>query len=308
MMHIATSRDEALGMLSLLAAVALFSTVEIASKLIGPQVDPLILTFLRFFLTGAVLLVWSFPVLRLRLEPLAAGDYGIFCLNGLLGISLAISMFHTAIQTMDKAASCAVVFSINPVFVMILARFVNGESWNRRKWIAVATGAAGVCLFAGETGALSLSSIVGIGQMLLSAFFFALSICISRRVVGRYGAVVLMGFSALFGSLFLLPLAWLRFTPDTLTRLGDAWLPVLYLALPGTALAYALYYFGFLNIPAQKGSMMFFIKPALASVLAALLLHEDINAFMFAGTALILFGLAFSLGGPEQGPSTQRAL
>ncbi|OPY90230.1 MAG: putative DMT superfamily transporter inner membrane protein [Syntrophus sp. PtaU1.Bin208] len=300
-MHIFNSRDEALGMISLLAAVALFSTVEIASKFIGPQVDPLVLAFIRFFLTGIVLLIWSLPVLRQRLEPLGAKDYGIFCLNGLLGIYLGISIFHTAIQTMDKAASCAVVFSINPVFVMILARFINGESWNRRKWIAVLVGAIGVCLFAAESGALSLSSVFGIGQMLLSAFFFALSICISRRTVSRYGAVMLMGFSALFGSLFILPVVWVRFTPDTLARLGDVWLPVLYLALPGTALAYALYYFGFLNIPAQKGSMTFFIKPALASVLAALLLHEEINGYMLAGTALILLGLAFSLAKPKPG-------
>jgi drug/metabolite transporter (DMT)-like permease len=177
-MHIFTSRDEALGMLSLVAAVTLFSTVEIASKFIGPQTDPLVITFIRFFLTGIVLLILSIPVLRLRIDPLGARDYGIFCLNGFLGITIAISIFHTAVQTMDKAASCAVVFSVNPVFVMILARFINGETWSLRKWIAMALGATGVCLFTFESGILSRSSICGIGLMLLSAFFFALSICI----------------------------------------------------------------------------------------------------------------------------------
>jgi len=304
-MHIFASRDETLGMLSLIVAVALFSTVEIASKFIGPQIDPVVLTFIRFFLTGIVLLTLSVPVLRLRIEPLGLRDYGIFCLNGFLGITVAITLFHIAIQTMDKAASCAVVFSINPVFVMILARYINRESWSTRKWIGVMLGVSGVCLFAGESGTMSRHSVHGIGLMLLSAFFFALSICISRRMVGRYGAVMLMGFSALFGSLFLLPLIWLHFSPQDLAPLRDAWLPLLYLALPGTALAYALYYFGFLNIPAQKGSMTFFIKPALASLLAVLLLHEKINIYMLAGTALILLGLAFALVKPEQWQLTQ---
>jgi drug/metabolite transporter (DMT)-like permease len=136
--------------------------------------------------------------------------------------------------------------------------------------------------------------------MLLSAFFLGLSICFSRRTVARYGAVMLMGFSALFGSLFILPLVWLNITSQEFTHLRNAWLPLLYLALPGTAVAYALYYFGFLNIPAQKGSMTFFIKPALASLLAVLLLHEKINGYMISGTILILLGLAFALIQPEQ--------
>jgi drug/metabolite transporter (DMT)-like permease len=292
-------------MLSLIIAVTLFSTVEIASKFIGSRTDPLVITFIRFFLTGIFLIMLSIPVLRLRIEPLGARDYGIFCLNGFLGITIAISIFHTAVQTMDKAASCAVVFSVNPVFVMILARFINGEAWSLRKWLAMALGATGVCFFAFESGILSRSSVNGIGLMLLSAFFFALSICISRRTVARYGAVMLMGFSALFGSLFILPLVWLNITFRELVNLRNVWQPLLYLALPGTTLAYALYYFGFLNVPAQKGSMTFFLKPALASLLATLLLHEKINVYMLSGTTLILLGLAFALTQPEQWPLIQ---
>ncbi len=299
-MHLFAFRNETLGMISLLAAVTLFSTVEIASKIIGPQLDPLALTFIRFLLTGIVLLALSLPALYPGRSPLGARDYGIFCLNGFLGISVAISLFHLAIQTMGKAASCAVVFSINPVFVLILARFINNEPWTGRLWIGALTGAAGVSLFSFESGILSRSSVAGIGLMLLSAFFFALSICISRRAVTRYGAMVLMGFSALFGSLLLLPLIWLRFTPRDPAPLGDIWLPLLYLSLPGTALAYALYYFGFRYLPAQRGSLTFFIKPVLASILAALLLHEQLNFFMLAGTALILLGLAAALVKPER--------
>lgn len=299
-MHLLTFRNETLGMISLLAAVTLFSTVEIASKVIGPRLDPFELTFIRFLLTGIVLLALSIPSLRRREDPLGPRDYGIFFLNGFLGISVAISLFHLAIQTMDKAASCAVVFSINPVFVLILARFINGEPWTGRLWIGALMGAAGVSLFSFESDILARSSVTGIGLMLLSAFFFALSICISRRTVTRYGAMVLMGFSALFGSLLLLPLVWLRFTPREAALLADIWLPLLYLSLPGTALAYALYYFGFRYLPAQKGSLTFFIKPVLASILAALLLHERLNLFMLAGTALILLGLAAALVKPER--------
>lgn len=101
------SRDELLGMGGLLGGVGLFSAVEVASKIIGPRVDPVVLTFLRFFLTGIVLILLSLPLLRLRIVPLGGRDFGIFLLNGLVGVALGITLFHVAIPTMEKAASAA---------------------------------------------------------------------------------------------------------------------------------------------------------------------------------------------------------
>ena len=296
-MKINVSRDELLGILSLLGGVGLFSTVEVASKIIGPRVDPVVLTFLRFFITGIVLIIICIPMLHLRLTPLNGKDYGIFFLNGLIGIALGITLFHIAILTMEKAASAAVVFSVNPVFVILLSRFVNKESWRLHVWVAALLGVLGVSFFAYESGAFLTVSLQGLGLMLLAAFFFALSVCISRRVVGNYGAMVLAGFSAIFGSLLLAPLAWYRFSYAGIGVLAGAWLPVAYVVVFGTVVAYVLYYFGILNTSAQKASLAFFLKPVLASVLAALILHEKINGYMLTGTILILCGLVVTVFG-----------
>lgn len=285
------SRDQKIGISCLLAGVGLFSTVEIAGKMIGGRVDPVTLTFVRFLVTGIVLLAISAPVIRLRAKPLTRSDYGLFLLNGFIGISLAISIFHAAILSFAKAASAAVVFSANPIFVIILARFVNGEKWTLRKWIGALIAVCGVLCFAWESGVLGRGSIIGIGLMLLSAFLFALSICVSKRVMPRYGAIMLMGFTALFGSLLLAPFAVVRTWHTGMGGLTSAWVPVLYISVFGTAVAYALYYHGILNTSADKGSMTFFLKPVLASILAALILGERINSHMIAGMLLILAGL-----------------
>ena len=87
-----------------------------------------------------------------------------------------------------------------------------------------------------ETGVFTMSSVHGLGLMLVAAFFFALSICISRRVIARYGAILLMGFSALAGSLMLIPLVLFRLQMSDIHALSEAWLPVLFLALAGTSL------------------------------------------------------------------------
>lgn len=285
----------AAGWLALLAGVSLFSTVEVAAKIIGARVLPFQMVFLRFFITGIILLALALPALRRRTDPLTWRDGGVFALNGAIGVALSLSLFHLAILVFAKAASCAVVFSANPVFVMLFARFVNHEPWNARKWMALILGVAGVCCFAWESGAFNPQSLAGLGIMALSALCFALSICISRRVIARYGVFLLMGASALCGSVLVFPFALASTAHHGLDGMVSAWAPVLYITLPGTALAYALYYYGLSRGTAFQASMTFFLKPVLASCLAFLLLGEQINAFMIAGSGLILAGLAITV-------------
>lgn len=295
------SREEKIGTLSLLGGVGLFSTVEVACKVIGPEVDPIVLTFIRFFVTGVLLILTSVPELRRKAVPFSAKDYGIFLMNGLIGITFALSLFHTAILVLDKAASAAVIFCINPVFVVILARYINQETWSGRKWMGVCLGAAGVFCFAYESGVFSWTSMEGLSLMVVSAFLFALSTCISRRVVARYGALVLMGFSSLMGSLIVLPLAFLRLEMDGLSGVFGAALPTLYVTLFGTSLAYFLYYYGLMKTSAQRGAMIFFLKPVLASLLAVWILGETINPYMMGGIVLILSALFLELPGRRAG-------
>jgi drug/metabolite transporter (DMT)-like permease len=285
------SRDTALGVLGLLGGVGLFSTVEITGKIIGRRIDPGTLTFFRFAVTALVLLAIAVPRRWGKVKAFRGRDYGIFFLNGFIGIALGISLFHAAILVFEKAASSAVVFSANPVFVLVLARFINHEHWELRKWVAVGLGALGVSCFAWESGAFTAGSLLGLGLMLLSAFFFALSICISKRVIPAYGPMLLMGFSAATGSLLLAPWAWVSLARDGTQSLVNAWLPLLYIAVLGTAVAYALYYFGIMKTSANGGSMAFFLKPVLACVLAAIILGEHINLPMIVGAVLIISGV-----------------
>lgn len=285
-----------LGLLALLGGVALFSTVEVVTKIIGPNALPFQMVFVRFFVTGVLLLALSLPAFLKSGMDLKLADFGLFALNGLVGIAVSLSLFHVAILVFEKAASCAVVFSANPIFVIIFARFINHEPWSVPKWAALVLGVAGVVLFAWESGAFTLQSLAALGIMTVSAIFFALSICISRRLVARYGVFILMGFSALFGSLMIFPFAFVSVLHHGVNGLVESWLPVLYVTLAGTTLAYGLYYYGLRHCTAFQASMMFFLKPVLASVFAAVILREHINSFMIGGGLLIISGLAVTVG------------
>ena len=284
------SGQQCIGACCLVIAVALFSTIEIAGKIIGNRVAPVTLTAIRFSVTGTVLLSVASLRCKKNFSGLTWKDVAGFFLNGFIGITLAISLFHLAVVQFEKAASAAVVFSVNPVFVVIAARFINREEWTMEKWTAVLLGTAGVACFAWESGTWAADSVTGLVTMLVAAALFGLSICFAKQLMCRHGAMVTMGFSALFGSVLLLPFAVFDAIRNA-SEISRYWIPVIYIAFAGTAIPYFLYYTGIMKTSVQKGSMAFFLKPVLASVLAGLILGETINRFMIAGTLCILWGL-----------------
>lgn len=299
-----TSRQErstTTGTLALLGAIVLFSTVEIASKAIqvgcDARLDPFLLVFIRFFLTGLCLLAIGIPGARRRGTRLGARDYAILCFNGVIGIALSISLFHVAILAFRNAASSAVVFSANPVFVALLAPLINREGVSLRQGVAVVLGGTGVLCFAFESGRLASDSVRGLLVMVASALFFAIGICVSRRIIPRYGPLLTMGISALFGSLVVLPVGLWRSAVPILPELMKGLLPVLYVTVAGTAVAYGLYYYGLARTSAYRASVTFFLKPVIATVLAVLLRGERVNAYTLGGTGLILAGLTLALLG-----------
>jgi drug/metabolite transporter (DMT)-like permease len=291
----------AAGSLALLGAIVLFSTVEIASKAIqvgyGARIDPFLLVFIRFFVTGVVLLAIGIPGARRRGITLEARDYAVLCLNGVIGIALSISLFHVAILAFRNASSSAVVFSVNPVFVALLSPLINRERLSRRQSVGAVLGGTGVLFFAFESGHLESDSAKGLLVMVCSALFFAIGVCVSRRVIPRYGPLLTMGLASLFGSLIVLPVGLWRSTVPVLPEVMKGLLPVLYVALAGTAVAYGLYYYGLAQTSAYRASAVFFLKPVVATVLAVLLRGERVNAYTVSGTGLILAGLVATVLG-----------
>jgi len=287
-----------LGMLALVSAVVFFSTIEIVSKDVaskGAQIEPFLMVFLRFFVTGVVLLTIALPGYFRKGGKLSWQDWKIFLLNGFFGIAVSISLFHAAIIMFNNASSSAVVFSANAVFAIVIARFMNNEAWSTRKWAAVIFALLGISLFIFEKGKPNLDTLNAILTMSLAALGFAYSVCLTRQRVHKYGATMFMGASALVGSLFTLPLALWRLPADYLGEIAKVWPELTYIVLVGTTLAYFFYYFGLKHISAFIASMTFFLKPGLACILAWLWSGEQMNAWTITGTLIILCALSLTL-------------
>ena len=291
-------KDSFLCVAALLLGIALFSTVEIAGKAINniAKIESFVMVFMRFFVTGVVLVAISLPG-YLKKNMLTRIDWCVFLLNGLIGIAASITLFHIGIDMFENASSAAVVFSANALFTVVIARFINHEKLTLMKCIAVLLGLIGISLFIFEKGNPDLQVLGSICVMCCSAFLFGISVCITRRVVKRYGAMLFMGMSSLIGSIITLPIALLTMNEGVMERMHATFWPMCYMVLIGTTLAYFLYYYGLSGVSASKASIAFFLKPVLACIFASIYFYPNnkMNAWTITGTVIIVLAMSLTL-------------
>jgi drug/metabolite transporter (DMT)-like permease len=283
------------GLFALLAGIVLFSTIEVASKMmqIGGGVAghyPFWLAALRFIITGLVL--FSPAARQLRGKAFTRRDAAVLAGLGLLGVTLMSSLYHLSI-TFLPANVAALVFSCNPVFVVLFAPLVLPEKITMRKLGAIVLCLAGILVLAHARA--SGVSPTGLLLMLAAIIIFALYTVLFKKMTPRYGALPITAFAGLVGGLCILPLA-LGVEGFPLTTYGMTdWLGVAYLALIGTALGYFLFIYGISHVEAGIGSMVFFLKPFLAALFAWMVLGEALTIPMLIGGAFILGGMAVAL-------------
>ncbi len=273
---------------AILTTIVFFSTIEVVTKLVVGEIDVFFLAFLRFHPAGLILL--SVGARRLRLAP--RKDLLQLGLLGLIGVPVAFGAFHLSLKYID-ASTGAVIFSLNPIFSSFTAAIVLGERLNSRIFGGLLLGLVGVYFVSfgftpvGETG------LFGPVLMLVSAVAFGVYISLSKPFVKRYGPIAVTGFMFTFGSFLFLPfVSDFRILNPSRTLLG-----VGYLTLFATGLAYVLYFYGLRKLPIAGGASLFYLKPALATSLAAVVLDEQIAGAFLLGLAAVLGALALIISG-----------
>jgi len=296
----------------IVVATILFSTMEIALKTIAGRFNALQLNFLRFLIGGLLLLPFALASLKKRGSSLRSRDLAFFALTGLTCVVLSMTMYQLAIQ-FCKASIVAILFSCNPVFVVPLAAIFLKERIRGFTLASLLISVSGM-IFIMNPFRLSASKI-GIALSLGSAAVFAAYGIMGKTRSLCYGGIATTAFSFIFGSVELLALILLTRVPAVAAALRVAGLgafadiPILagldlgvlplfaYISLCVTGIGYAAYFMAIEASSAATASLVFYIKPALAPVLALAILGESIAPTTIAGIAMIAVGSAISFVG-----------
>lgn len=298
------------GALYIALATLFFSTMEISLKEVSGQFNPMQMTLTRFLIGGLVLIPFAYRTLKKRNNHLDRQSVFYFALLGLIGIVISMTFFQLAVLN-AHASVVAVLFSSNPVFVLVLAYFILHEPIRSHQVAALLLEVVGILVLINPLN--TQISAAGIAFSLLATMMFALYGVLSKQRCNRFGGAVVTCGSFLFGSLEMLLLAGIshiapvaRFlTGRGLSLFADIplftgyttqSLPVfLYICVCVTGAGYAFYFMAMEATSTSMASLVFFFKPALAPLFALILLHEAIPFNMFIGIVLIVAGSLVSL-------------
>lgn len=293
------------GFLYIILTAFLFSTMEIALKLVSNQFNPIQISFLRFLIGAIVLSPMAVRVIKAKEMKLNKNDFMFFSLTGFICVVVSMTLYQLSL-VYCPASFVAILFSCNPVFIVPLAYFFLNEDIYKHTIISMIISIVGmICIMNPMHMAINA---IGTLFVILSAITFALYSVVCKAKSQRYGGIVMTCFSFLMGSIQMLVLILLtkvNIVSKLLSNHGlknfadipifqginfNSLVSLIYIGIFVTGLGYTFFFLAMEETSASTASIVFFIKPALAPILALLILHEAISLNTIGGIALIIIG------------------
>lgn len=242
---------------------------------------------LGMLLVLALILVKDRSMLRIRKEDV---PLMIVCALSLAGLNVlyTVSAQHATLSL------AAVLISMSPVFMVIMARAAFGERITRRKSICILAAATGCVMVSGVLEGSHEASTVGIAAGLTSAFCYALFGLLSKKASSNgYTTFTTLFWSMLVATLVLLPLS----DPGSMMAYACEGVPeTLTLILHGAVCSFLpnlLYTTAFIRLDAGTVSILAATgEPVTAAVFGSAMYSETPSPIMIVGMILALAAMA----------------
>ena len=187
----------------------------------------------------------------------------------------------------------SVIFGLSPLFTALMAQlWLEGEKLTRSRLLGMLTGLLGLAIIFGSSFSLNNQAALGVLGMLVSVSIHCASAVWIKRIDANVPAIVMTSGGLLFAApLFLLTwfFAGAELPAELSTRTLGA---IAYLALLGSVLGFALYYYVLSKVEATKVALLTLITPLVALGLGHFFNNEPLTLNIVAGSLLILSGLA----------------
>jgi drug/metabolite transporter (DMT)-like permease len=282
--------------------VLIASGTFLVAKAALREFPPLTLALLRFVLASAVLWPltrWLRPGVRI-----ARADRGRVLLLGALAVPLNQGLFLLG-MSWASASHASLLYALTPAFVALTAALTARRAPGAGAIAGIALAFLGVLTLMLQRGLhFDRHSVAGDAIVLAAVVAWALYLVAGRRLILKYGALVVTAEALGAGTLMYLPIglvaAW-HFDPRAISPGG--WMGLCYLAWLTSGVNYVIWYWGLAHIRPHSVALLTNLQPLVTAAMAWALLHEALPAGFALSTALVLAGvwLAQSAGRPALG-------
>lgn len=301
------------GYIFIILTAILYSTAEVAGRILAQSgsMDPFQVMFIAFLIGAIILCPLAAKDIKAKKLKIRADDLRYFAVCGISAVTVSMVLLQFAV-TYTKASTAAVLYCLNAVFSIPFAYFMLKEKITRGTLISMLVSLVGAVIILNPSEIISglgnPRDIIGMLFALGSAVSWSFYTVYSKKRIAIYGGYVSNFFGFSFGVLALLIILIASgkpiFSGITLQNI----LVLLYMGIFIKAIGYICYMGAIRETSAITASMVFLIKPALATIFAILILGESIKTNMVIGIIFIIAGSYFKIssGKRESGGSVPK--
>jgi drug/metabolite transporter (DMT)-like permease len=253
-------------LLSVLAAVALWSTSYVVTKVGVGDIPPLTFGAIRFSFAAALA---GLLTLFIRLEPMPLRDIARLALGGLLGITAYFSLQNLGVQRTSASEATLLVASFPAITMLLEVAFLKVRV-SPIRFVGVGIAFAGVYLVIRQT-AVSAGShrLEGDLMLLATGLVWALYNFATQKVIQRYSTFTVIFWQTLVGAL--------------------------YLGAFCSIAAFVLYGYGLKSLDPGSAVSVVNLVPVFGLILAVAGLKEEVSFVQVLGGLIVVGGVTLSV-------------
>ena len=266
--------------------------------------------FIRFAtlpVLGFVLLVLVFRGRLARTWP-KREDLPRFVACGLIGHTLHIAAVMYGMN-LSTAFSSSLVLTSGPLFTLMILALLGAERLRPRQVAGTLVAFAGIVLFLAEkfTGGLARAG-AGDLMLLVAALLFSLHTVLIQPLAARYGPLIVLAYTLLFGAPPILLICMPSFIDANLSGLAAAaWIGLFWAVVVSSFFGWLMWTWVNTVRGVARSAPFAYLMPPIAGLVAWLTLGETFTWLKIAGAVLTMAGVAWAQfgGGPPPKETAQ---
>ena len=272
----------------------LWGSTYLAMRIVVRHVPPAVMGATRFLISGTLMLGWclasgrKIAITRKDLPRLAA--IGVLLLvTGNVGVAWG--------EKYVASGLAALVVAVVPLWVALIEITVlKSERLARRGLVGLALGIVGLVVLLWprltDNSSLSHQELVGVAILMFASLSWACGSITSRRSHLSIGPFAATGWEMTIAGVvnLLLALGMGDFSRTVWSASG--YLSIAYLVTGGSLIGFTAYIWLLEHVPTSKVATYAYVNPVVAVLLGWLILHEKVDRYVLAGTAVIICGVA----------------
>ncbi len=269
----------------------------IAGKiLINGNVGPYTAAANRFLLASLCLLAILYRTEK-KLPKISGKQWLLVIALGLSGVFLYNIFFFNGLRFIP-ASRASLIVAITPAVTAALSALFFKEYISPVRWLGIMISITGAILVVshGQVASL-LNGGISVGDVLIfgCVITWAIYTLTGKVALQHLSPLVVAAYSACIGFVTLGILAIPEGIVHSFTQLTwQQWAAISFLAVFSTAISFIWFYEGIRAIGPSQAAIFGNLVPVFAVLLAVVILHEQVDAYMIGGGVLVLVGVSLT--------------